>query len=969
MYYAMRTIKDPTAVVSAAKIEHRRYPCVAITRGATVEIYNLGMKLVDVIHPNGYVTLIVPVPFRNAKRFLMVCSEGEYVIMSENRPVVWGKMPTASLYTRCVRSSRTLVFIAENSTIAVASLNHDGLVFGDDINDFGYYRILDCFSSKGDVAFLLEDISGDVFYSRYLVASGKPRMALKEKALLRRGLVSARPMGDGLFLIGGGKLYYYAKGRFILESEFANPGVKNSLLTDRGVLLSMEDGELIRVSLERSVSADPKAQKGEDVPCEELSLKIEVLGNLGSWLTVLLHLEDELYYGGSFSGDSYYLKIEKELKILRTFENNPHPRSLSYFGASFKYIARNAIKKITYAIDLLAESRYNLPRAVRRFGMAGSILIVSYPDEGKVFTGAMDDERCFDEIMNIHIDNHCYFNTKNHVFCLRDGDVLNLEIGGIVLSSYDKDLCIVFTRDRLLKAICLETMACVRSLECPYEVSLLHLSSHLFISTYYDEFIIMDRFLRVMHKRRQKTLKSASVVDNRLFFSGMDGVGYEAVYEGESEMGVESIMSVLEEIAKEDRWKLLVLRPSFSSDCMIEAMVPVGRYIMGIGRSTIFVDLQDFTCHRCSLEGISHAFVTDQLYVSVGKSIHRCHFGSISKVKISTEDRLQEASSRNEYVLKFSIASHGREITGLVNPILSVDDDAVVNSYLTLKVRRYVYNFFLQDEMVMDARFLTKHYFVVVSNLSKESSFSTLAMFSTRGNCIKLVYEVTGKGIAYALDSSGDYLVTHRGPSIYVYKRQAQVLVELCAMKIDFIPYRIVMHGDKIACSCIYRSFGVFTFNQETNHLSLAFLSRSREQVESMVFALGRLIVSTTDRKILLLDENYSIEIFFPGDEVTSMCPGSLSLCRSDSVYFTTRNGSLGILTRLDLSSGDTDLLLELEKRAGELVPFPRNRAGKIINIDTINNMSDSDLEDFIATSKYDRNRLIAILNKVNDLH
>ncbi|KAG5859733.1 cleavage and polyadenylation specificity factor a domain-containing protein [Encephalitozoon hellem] len=968
MHYAIRTIKDPSSVVSGSKIEYEKKPCIAISKGTTVEVYGLDMRLVDIIYPNGYVTLIAPVTFRSSKRFLIVCKGGEYAIMDGKRSIVGGRMATASVYTRCIRTLKNLVFITRSGIVSVATIGNDGLIFGDDVNDFGYYKILDCFSGKNDISFLLEDISGDVFYSRYLMASSKPRMILKEKTLLKKGLVFARPISDGLLLVGRGKAYYYARGKFVLESEFANPGVKNSVAAEGGILLSMEDGEVIRVSLEKRIPFGDGAYSNEDIHEENLYLKAEVLGNLRAWFSVLLHLEGEMYYGGSCSGNSYYLRIAREIKILKTFESNPYPSCLSYSGASFRYTTKRSVKKITYAVDLIAEPKYNLEGVVQRFGMADGALIVSYPNEGKALGGSMDG-RSFDEILNIHADNYCCFNTRSHVFCLREKNVTGLEIGDIVLSSFYQGLCAVFTRDRFLKMICLETMECIRSVECPYEVSLLHLSSCLFISTYYDELVIMDKLLRVVHKRRQRVLKSASVVDNRLFFSDMHGVGYEAMCKKEFKAGLDGVSSVLKKLEEEDRWELLDIKPSFFSDCMIEIMVPVGRHIMGIGRSTVFVDTQDFSCYRCSLEGISYGFMADQLYVSIGKSIYKCHLEPIPKIKISTEDRLQGAEPGRAYVLKFSVTSQGKEIIGMVSPVLSIDDEAVINSHLTLKTGGHAYNLLLQDEILMDGRFLTKHYFATVSNLSGEGNLSKLSMFSTKDSAIKLIYESTDEGVVYALDASEDYLVTHRGHTVYVYKRQAQILVELCVMRIDFTPYKIAMHRDRIACSCLYRSFGVFKFNQETNHLSLDFLSSSKDQVESMVFGLGGLIVATTNGKILFLNKDYNIETFSIEDRVTSMCSGTLSLQRSNTIYFTTKDGSVGILIPLNLNKKDLEALLDLERYANELAPFRQDKTSNVIDITMVNNMSNADLESFISTRKYDRDRLVAILSEINSLY
>jgi hypothetical protein len=79
------------------------------------------------------------------------------------------------------------------------------------------------------------------------------------------------------------------------------------------------------------------------------------------------------------------------------------------------------------------------------------------------------------------------------------------------------DLGAIFTEERLVKIICLEIMQCLRLIECSYEASLLHLDKHLFVSTYSDEFIDMDRFLNDLHERYHRNLKTACSVDGRVF--------------------------------------------------------------------------------------------------------------------------------------------------------------------------------------------------------------------------------------------------------------------------------------------------------------------------------------------------------------------------------------------------------------------------------------------------------------------
>lgn len=912
--YVMRTIKSPSSVVSATKFEHGRQTLVAINRGRAIDICDGMLNPVDTIHPNSYTTLVVSLAFREIRGLLLVNRDGEYVVTSEGSVVARGRMPQPLSYTRYVRFNRNLVFIAEDGSVAVSGVDSNGLVFDDDVNDFNYYRILDVLSRKNDLMFLLEDISGDVFLARYNTNPAKIGLVLKEKTVLKRGIRFMRTMEDGVLFLGNGRAYYYAEGRFVTESEFANPGPMSSIWTSRGAVVSMEDGEMVRVSLERSMDGGEERQ----------ALKISVVGNMGTWFNSMIHLEKDVYYCGSRAGNSYCLKMDEEVRVVREFENEV-PGGLVYFGDGFKYVGRASVKEMTYRIDLPVESRHEFPKAIRRFGMFGGYYVVSYVNEGKIFGPAMIVEKSFDEILNIHIWRHCYFNTREHIFCLKDKDLAALEDKGIILSSYHEDRCVIFTEERRLKMIYLETMSQASSAACPYEVSLLYLSSYLFVSTYNNEFVVLDRMLEVVWRGEHRTLKTSCSVGSRAFFGDMEGVVYEMEVERGSKEEVRTVM----------------LRPMCTLDSVVDVLVPVGGYIMAIGRSTVFVNPEDGSFHRCSLEGIHHSFFADQLYVARGRWILRCSFRFTPTVNIETRG-VEEKGHEESRTVRFVASTSKAEVVGSVATESRINRDAVVRSYLGLRAGGGTHSVTLPNEVVMDGRYVSKHLLVVVSNLTQDShEQSKVSMYCTRSRSIRAVYESVGEGVVHALETSGEYVATHRGRILCVYKRQAQVLVELCATRIDIMPYKIVMKANRIACGCIRRSFGMFVFNQETNHLSPDFMCTQKIQVDSMAFVGDNLVVTTTDGRILVVDSKHDIRTFVFGERITSIGCGSLSLYRNNTFYLTTENNGICVAADVEVDGRQLDVLGMAESCANDSALFSRERSDVIVDVDVINNAGD----------------------------
>lgn len=923
MHHAIRTVKSPKAVVSAARVEHKKQPCLAISRGRVLDIYDLELRLVDSMHPNDYIAIIVPVSLRDSRTLLMISKRGEYVVVEDGRAIMRGAMPFGLCYTRCVRSSKGLVFIADDGTVAVAAMGSSGLVFDDDLNDFNYYRTLDCLCHRGEFLFLLEDISGDVILARYSTNPAKVGIVLREKTLLRRGIGFMRMIGDGLMLLGNGRIYYYVGGKFAFESEFANPSAKSSLAMDGGLVLSMEDGEMLQISLE-------KRPEGE-----ELFFRVHVLGNMSTWFHTMIHLERSLYFLGSSSGKSYYVDMNDKLDILMELENEPGLTGLRFLKDSFGCHTDEHARRITYKIDLSTESHHKFPKDIKMFAVFRNHFIVSYASEGKIYGPSMVVEKSFDEILNIHVDKHCYFNTREHLFCFKDKDLVVLEDKGIVLSAYSGDLCAVFTEERLLKIISLQSMSCIRSISCSYEISLLYLRGNLFLSTYNNEFVVLDEFLNVMHETRHETLKSACSVGDRILFGDMFGKIYEFR---------ENVLSVL-----------------CKSDSMAEALVCVGGSVMTVGTSTMFIDLQNGMRQRCSMGGIRHVFFADQLYVCVGRRIFRCSFKSKPRLRVSTE---HGSSGR---MLRFVAYGVSEEVLGSAAVVRSVNSDVAMNSYLTLKTRKHTYDLCVPDELVMDGKYVSRHILVVASNVG--SNASRLSMYCTKKKTVEMIYECTNQGAVYSFDVDRDHVVTHRGNNLCVYKRQARILVELCMLKIDFTPYRISVSGGRIACACPRRSFGLFLFNQETNHLSQELLFEQKVQIECIAFVETGLVAATTDGRFLFLDENFRSRTFLFGERVTSIEQGSLSLSRNNTFYFTTENDGLGILMCLDLSGRDLEILTRLEDHANDLGMFTRERSDAAIDMDAINSMKDRHLDRFASENKCCRNDLIELLDRINAIH
>ncbi|KAH9412240.1 hypothetical protein HK407_01g01330 [Ordospora pajunii] len=946
--YAIRTLKSSSAVVSAARVVHRHMECIAVNRGCAVEIYSQDIRPVDAIYPNGWVLLAIPVTVSGKHGILLVYSKGMYAIVCSGVCMHTGEMPVKARWTRWIECSRVFVFVAEEGCVAVAHINGEELVFASDVNDFGYYRIIGCFWMRSHVGFVLEDISRDVFLARYMPEQSSIRMVLKERVMLKKGIRYAEVIEDGILLFGNGKVHYYEEDRFVAESEFANPTIRCSLATEKGVLLSMNDGEVIRVSLRRERGMQSTAMHASN----GIALRTEVLGNVGTWFSSIVPAGDECYYAASSVGASYYLRIGKRLKVLEVFENEGGLEGLTFFEGKFEYTTMSSIGCMMYGVDLCAEPRYELPSAVRRFGVFERSLIVSYMNEGRMYGEHIQDERKFDEILNVYTGMHCYFNTRSSIFSVNGVDVAEVEERGIVLTAYNESVCVAYTEERCIVSICLETMSRVMCVECKYEVSLLYIGKYLFVSTYNDEFVIMDKnSLKVLDVRRHEMLKAACDANGDVIFVGISGMCYRMCCRDEEGGGVGKI----------------VIECLFSFGFVVETLIYVCGCLVGIGCMTVIADLNEFCLYRCAQEGVSYGVFADELYVSRGNEIYKCKLVLDPRLLVSTRHRWVGEEGQGKVMPRFVANHDGQEVCGYVEFSLSIGNDAAINSYVAVGAKKKG-ALKIADEILMEGKSLSTEYFVVASNMSKDEDMSKIYMLLIKNEKIKVLCEVIGKGAVYGLCIDGGYVVANRGCMLYVYKRRATMLVELCGLDIGFVPYKIVSDAGIIACSCMHRSFEVFVFVKECNSLAREFACAERIQVEAMMFVPEGLFVTTSDGRAMLYGNGYEVVLCFDTECITSMAYGSLSWQQARMMYFLTRNGRIGGICRVN--EDEASILLELEQHANTLTICPKQeKPGKLVDIDLINTLSIPEIERFADDRRLNKNTLFAILNKINRMY
>ncbi|KAM0672382.1 hypothetical protein OCOL_000600 [Ordospora colligata] len=683
-----------------------------------------------------------------------------------------------------------------------------------------------------------------------------------------------------------------------------------------------------------------------------LTLKTEVLGNVGTWFNSIVPVGNGCYYAASSAGASYYLKIGKRLKILKVFENKGVQQGLELFEGRFGYIAANSIEFMMYGVDICVEPKYEFASAVRRFGIYEGWLIVSYLNEGRMYGEHIQEERKFDEILNIYNGMQCYFNTRNNIFKVSNTGITEIEEKGIVLTAYNEQECVIYTDERCIVRICLETMRRVICTECKYEVSLLYINKYLFVSTYNDELVIMDKnSLKVLEVRRHEMLKAACDVDEDVFFVGISGMCYRMRY-GDDE---------------NDYVSKIAIECLFSFGFVVDTLIYVPGYLVGIGFMTVLVDLNRFCLYRCSQEGVSYGVFADQLYVSRGCGIYKCKLVFDPKLLVSTRHCWIEEQLKTKIMRRFITNHDEQEVCGYVEFDLSIGRDAVINSYVQVNAnKRNVFK--LESEILMEGKSLSTKYFIVASNMSKDEEMSKIRMLLIKNERIKVSYEAVRRGVVYGLCIDGEYVVTHRARMLCVYKWQAKSLVELCEMDIGFVPYKIASNAGRIACSCMNRSFEVFVFIKECNSLAREFINADKIQVDTMMFVPEGLLVTTSNGKIILYGSGYEVVLSFDTERITSMACGSLSLQQSNMIYFLTENGKIGGISTVN--EDEMRSLLELEQHANTLSICPKQKkTEKIVDIDLINTLSISEIEKIADDKGFDKNTFFGILDKISKMY
>jgi hypothetical protein len=73
--YGIKTVKEPTSVVYAAKCLYKREERLFLSRGKTVEIFSKDLKLLETIDAYSFVTLVCQMDVANSNGLLFITSE------------------------------------------------------------------------------------------------------------------------------------------------------------------------------------------------------------------------------------------------------------------------------------------------------------------------------------------------------------------------------------------------------------------------------------------------------------------------------------------------------------------------------------------------------------------------------------------------------------------------------------------------------------------------------------------------------------------------------------------------------------------------------------------------------------------------------------------------------------------------------------------------------------------------------
>lgn len=915
-FCVVRTLKKPESAICSAICWFKGIKSIVVSYGKRLEFYNSTGDLLKAVSCNDFVVQISQI-FEPAECSIFLLSKNnEYAILKNGdiketghlfHKHVEGVRPLKVLYLR-----RFLTILLSNSRVLFILQKDGKLIFYDKFNYFGSYKILDLVTRGEKVFFLMEDYENKVLYTHYGLKSSE-----NDFMHFETGSFSSQPYRVAFYkektiLFQKGKIILCLNNKPIYQSNFANSCLNSWIETEGGLLLSMRNGELIRLVIDSNI----KIKKVHDIDfCIDNFLKM-----------------DNLYFGGSYLHGKLFFEFKNdEMRILRADKTLSKPKCLRC-NDGLQFFARDRLCTVKYLVKPLVVKEISFSSPIKRVWIFNHKMFVSFPGKSIVYDIRNQNQvKEFDEIKNAHEYNGFRFNTQNLLVETRDGiNFSKVEWNEIVLSGYHKDYVVLYSGGQIQL---LRNRALVREKRYPDDIYMIFIYDFILVSTKRRECIFYDYNLQILKNIEMPVFTSFAMFKKHLFLVDKLNAVYVA------EIGI--LKEFVDDMVNSDDLLRKVL-PSDYHRYQLFSCEKFG-YVLSTGiRPAVIILGKEFSSFEISISDItSYAFYAAEKYKSSDLILiaRQNKILFVEACSFNPEITIDEDKIHGDVRFFTMLGKTNRTILGTIKQTKKLE-----SRLLYMENNTFIDEYLLENKMVIFGEYFREGLFVAGFNFKNSELSSELSLFDVKKRIRKL-HSVSSIGLLHGVSTYKNKLVTSHGAKMVIYEVLKSKLDKRASISTLIFPisFRFSPLGKDIFVSDMMRPLKVFSYNrkkmvlEEKDKIFKEGFCRILEVLGRNIFVAdsnGKFFVYTSD------ENPKSKKYFYYGENVLDTCIGFLDPCKSKSIYFVTENGSIGLLkTEFGATAEEAKLIMRIQNHLKKERPFENHASDNFVDADLLLNI------------------------------
>ncbi|ELQ76456.1 WD40 repeat containing protein [Trachipleistophora hominis] len=497
MYFAMRTIKKSSSAVCAANVFYQQRECLAVSTGKYLNFYDImdgKFHKIGELQLGSFVVAVIPI---ENKKFVLISLDNQYVVVNDQKVVKRGRVSKERFWRvenkiqKCVYANGKIVILFNNNKLSIMHVASNSVKIDDNLKDLLAYNVYDILVHKNEIIALLGDIEGKTYIHHYVFKENKRGIVFKDRRIMSNAY-RILMANDRLYVFRDG-VVTVIDGDSHVDMQFANPSMINGIEYKNGLLLTMEDRELVYISD-----------------------KVNILHRFSDTIDNIVPTSG-LLFGLSFYGHSILFTIDNAVTITDALENVSQPTNL-HFRKNLHFLSgmnfNNSMCEMSYKIPVKYEEYINFPKIVKRTWKYNEYLIVSFLNEGLIMKNKTAWEKV-GEVQNLRVlADCCVFNTKTHIYRLTTF-LTAKESKSIVLSDIDDERVVVYTDTKEIDVYDVNTLVIRCSTAFDAEISLIKwVSEMVLISTFDNQMYVLDKELAKIKTFDFECLRAAERVSS-----------------------------------------------------------------------------------------------------------------------------------------------------------------------------------------------------------------------------------------------------------------------------------------------------------------------------------------------------------------------------------------------------------------------------------------------------------------------